>query len=135
MMSLEGEAMRTEYSTRVDDHRFPFGHQHRAGGLWVEARVEWKDGSPFATMTEARGMSEDAVLQSDIAEALAEIEQQARYDLYLRACDIAGSAFDDSEGTLVERLKAAIAWQNRGTEGDLTKQDRQQLRDLLAFVQ
>jgi hypothetical protein len=127
--------MKTEYSTRVDDRRFPFGHQCRAGGLWVEARVEWKDGSPFATMTEARGMSDDAVLQSDIAEALAEIEQQARYDLYLRACDIAGSAFSDAEGTMLEQLQAAIAYQNQGTADDLTPEDRQRLRDLLAAVQ
>jgi hypothetical protein len=127
--------MRTEYSTRVDDHRFPFGHQHRAGGLWVAAKVEWRDGSPCATMTEASGMSDDAVLQSDIAEALADIEQQARYDLYLRACDIAGSAFSDAEGTMVEQLQAAIAWQNQGTADDLTSEDRQQLRDLLEAIQ
>jgi hypothetical protein len=127
--------MRTEYSTRVDDHRFPFGHQHRAGGLWVAAKVEWRDGSPCATMTEASGMSDDAVLQSDIAEALADIEQQARYDLYLRACDIAGSAFSDSEGTILERLQVAIAWQNQGTADDLTPEDRQQLRDLLEAIQ
>jgi hypothetical protein len=134
-MSLEGVTMRTEYSTRVDDRRFPFGHQHRAGGLWVAAKVEWKDGSPFATMTEARGMSDDAVLQSDIAEALAEIEQQARYDLYLCACDIAGSVFSDAEGTMLEQLQAAIAHQNQGTADDLTPEDRQRLRDLLAAVQ
>jgi hypothetical protein len=134
-MSLEGWTMKTEYSIRVDDHRFPFGHQCRAGGLWVAAKVEWKDGSPFATMTEARGMSESPVLQSDIAEALAEIEQQARYDLYLRACDIAGSAFSDAEGTMLEQLQAAIAYQNQGTADDLTPEDRQRLRDLLAAVQ
>lgn len=32
--------MSNEYTTRVDDHRFPFGHQHRASGLSVEATVE-----------------------------------------------------------------------------------------------
>ena len=69
--------MSNEYTTRVDDHRFPFGHQHRASGLSVEATVEWRDGMPYATMTAAIGMAEGPALQSDIDAALADIEAQA----------------------------------------------------------
>jgi len=69
--------MSNEYTTRVDDHRFPFGHQHRASGLSVEATVEWRDGMPYATMTAATGMADGPALQSDIDAALADIEAQA----------------------------------------------------------
>jgi hypothetical protein len=127
--------MATEYSIRVDDRRFPLGHQHRARGLFVAAEVEWRNGNPCATVTEARGMSEKPVLQSDIDDALASIEQKARFALYWRACRIAGRIFGDSDGTLLEQMQAAIAGQNQGTDGDLTEQDCQRLRDLLASVQ
>lgn len=73
--SREVEAV--EYTSRVDDHRFPFGHQHRASGLSVAATVEWRDGMPYATMTEAVGMPDGPPLQSDIDAALADIEAQA----------------------------------------------------------
>ena len=69
--------MSNEYTTRVDDHRLPFGHQHRASGLSVEATVEWRDGMPYATMTEATGMPDGPALQSDIYAGLADIEAQA----------------------------------------------------------
>lgn len=44
---------------------------------------------------------------------------------------IAGDIFGDAEGTLEQRLVAAIEWKNRGTDGDLTPQDRDALRSLL----
>ena len=69
--------MSKEYSTRVDDHRFPLGHQHRASGLSVEATVEWRDGMPYATMTAAHGMIDGPALQSDIYAGLQDIEAQA----------------------------------------------------------
>lgn len=69
--------MTTEYSTRVDDHRLPFGHQHRASGLSVAATVEWREGMPYATVTEATGMPDGPALQSDIDAALQDIEAQA----------------------------------------------------------
>ncbi len=69
--------MNTEYTTRVDDHRFPFGHRHRASGLFVAAEVEWIDDMPYATATEVSGQIDGPALQSDIDEALADIELQA----------------------------------------------------------
>lgn len=69
--------MNNEYTTRVDDHRFPLGHQHRASGLSVAATVEWRDGMPYATTTEANGMIDGPALQSDIDAGLADIEAQA----------------------------------------------------------
>lgn len=44
---------------------------------------------------------------------------------------IAGDIFGDAEGTLKQRLLVAINWKNRGTDGDLTPQDREALRWLL----
>jgi len=73
--------MSNKYTTRVDDHRFPFGHQHRASGLSVEATVEWCDGMPYATMTAATGMVDGPALQSDIDAALEDIEAQAYAEL------------------------------------------------------
>jgi hypothetical protein len=69
--------MNNEYTTRVDDHRFPLGHQHRASGLFVAATVEWRDGMPYATMTAAHGMMDGPALQSDIDAGLQNIEAQA----------------------------------------------------------
>jgi hypothetical protein len=134
-MISEMMAVKTEYGTRVDDHRFPFGHQYRAGGLFVAARIEWRDGMAFAKFTHASGMSEKPVLQSDITEALADIEQQATQDAHLRAYGIAGDIFGDTEGTLVERLQSAINWICQGADEDLTQRERQQLRDLLEAIQ
>ena len=41
---------------------------------------------------------------------------------------IAGSVFDDAEGTLVDRLQYAIDWENLGTDCDLSGDDRNRLR-------
>jgi hypothetical protein len=49
-----------------------------------------------------------------------------------RAQAIAGCIFEEAEGTLVERLQECIDWQNLGTDGDLSDDDRAQLRELLA---
>lgn len=52
-----------------------------------------------------------------------------------RAADIAGAIWDDSNGTTAERLQACIDSPNLGTDGDLTDDDREQLRALLAECQ
>ena len=47
------------------------------------------------------------------------------------ASQIAGSVFDDAEGTLEERLEHAIEWKNLGTDCDICGDDRDRLRLLL----
>ncbi len=46
------------------------------------------------------------------------------------ATRIAGSIFEDADGTVTDRLDAAIAWENRGTDADLTGADRVALVEL-----
>jgi hypothetical protein len=40
------------------------------------------------------------------------------------ARQIAGAIYDDATGTVEERLQLAIEWDNQGTDGDLTSEDR-----------
>lgn len=47
------------------------------------------------------------------------------------AQQIAGAIFGSAAGSLEDRLQAAIAWRNLGTDGDLTSEDRDALRLLL----
>lgn len=47
------------------------------------------------------------------------------------ASQIAGAIFDEAEGTLEERLEAAIARENLGTDSDLSSSDRDALKLLL----
>lgn len=49
----------------------------------------------------------------------------------IAAKQIAGSIFEDADGTLIERLESAIRHRNIGTDGDLTSEDRDALGLLL----
>lgn len=56
---------------------------------------------------------------SEMTTTSATIAQAAR--------QIAGSIFEDAEGTLEQRLEACVAWKNRGMDCDLSYSDRQKL--------
>lgn len=49
-----------------------------------------------------------------------------------KANDIAGAIWEDREreGTLSDQLETAANWRNLGTDGDLTAEDRRELRAL-----
>lgn len=47
------------------------------------------------------------------------------------ATQIAGCIFSDAEGTLTERLEQSIEFENLGSDGDLSSDDRNRLRLLL----
>lgn len=40
------------------------------------------------------------------------------------ASQIAGAIYDDAQGTVLARIHHAMAWNNQGTDGDLTSEDR-----------
>lgn len=58
-------------------------------------------------------------------------DSEAMQRIELAARQIAGAGYEEATGSIEERLQAAIEWENMGTDGDLTNEDRIALRLLL----